>query len=208
MEKEKREAHRKECVCVCVCTNESVSCCGNGLGWMCFQRERESHDRFLQGRMMRDLSRRSSRRNEIFFSFFVSSLKELNFLKLRDFIDFNLYLFFRHTLACFVWQSTPTRGCPFTRRRSLICTRARNDTKCLRTSSPSPIRLTGPCCKVCVSTVFFLGQFSSSTSWLLNILAVFGSPRKQQKTKKEKTSRLPCLFACSFWGNVKPGHIW
>jgi hypothetical protein len=43
MEKEKRvEAGMR----VCVCTNESVSCCGNGLGWLCFQ-QRISRPRFI-----------------------------------------------------------------------------------------------------------------------------------------------------------------
>lgn len=57
-------------------------------------------------------------------------------------------LFGRHTLASSAWWSTPTSNCPSTRRRSWTCTRARRGTRCHPTSTPSPTRPTGACCKV------------------------------------------------------------
>lgn len=57
-------------------------------------------------------------------------------------------LFRRRTQASSAWWWTPTSSCPSTQRKSLRCTRARSGTRCHPTSTPSPTRPTGACCKV------------------------------------------------------------
>lgn len=54
----------------------------------------------------------------------------------------------RHTLACSAWWWTPIKCCPFTQKRSLTCTKGRNDTRSPLISTPSLIMPTGTWCKV------------------------------------------------------------
>lgn len=54
----------------------------------------------------------------------------------------------RHTLACSVWWWTPIKCCPFTQKRSLRCTKGRNDTRSPLISTPSLTMPTGTWCKV------------------------------------------------------------
>lgn len=61
---------------------------------------------------------------------------------------------YRHTLACSVWLSTPTRTCPSIQRTSLRCTEGRRGTRCLHTSMPSLSQHTAACFKVRQTVVF------------------------------------------------------
>lgn len=58
----------------------------------------------------------------------------------------------RRTPGCSAWWWTLTRCCPSTPKRSSRCTRARNGTRCRRTSTPSRTTPTGTWCRVTVCT--------------------------------------------------------
>lgn len=54
----------------------------------------------------------------------------------------------RRTRVCSVWWWIPTKCCQYTQKRLSRCTRARNATRCRRTSTPSQTTPTGTCCRV------------------------------------------------------------
>ena len=181
---------------VCVCTNESVSCCGNGLGWMCFQRENLTTAFYRVGWW--EISAVVHHGAIKFFFFFVSSLKELNFLKLRDFsvgILSILICIFSDILWPVLCGSQPLQEAAHLHGEDHWFVQGQETTR----SASARLRHHRFGLQVHVAryvvVVVVVGSF---IFWL--------SLGRQGKKRENIKTALP--FACSFWGNVKPGHIW
>ena len=194
MEKEKREAHRKECVCVCVQMRAfRVAVMASGG---CAFRERISRPLFIGSDDER--SQPSFITAQWNFFFFVSSLKELNFLKLRDFsvgILSILICIFSDILWPVLCGSQTLQEAAHLHGEDHWFVQGQETTR----SASARLRHHRFGLQVHVAryvvVVVVVGSF---IFWL--------SLGRQGKKRENIKAALP--FACSFWGNVKPGHIW
>lgn len=182
---------------VCVCTNESVSCCGNGLGWMCFQRERENlTTAFYRVGWWWEIS--AVVHHGAFFCFFLEGT-ELSEVERFLSILICISVFFADILWPVLCGSQPLQEAAHLHGedhwfvQGQETTRSASARLCHHRFGLQVHVARYVCLQFC-----FFGQF---IFWL-------SLGRQGNNKKRENIKAAFCLFACSFWGNVKPGHIW